>query len=512
MLMQQRLSLKLAQKPVLTQSLRQLVKLLALNKLELKEEIAQELVENPLLETTVDGEGSIDEASAQEDASVADEQAEPGQAKSKDETAPLDGTGEAGSGTDSIAKEEAAPSADDNSSDPFDEIDFHSFFDDYLDAGHHTPFGFEVVERPSFETFLAKQTTLTDHLLWQLSLSHASGRLAETAESIIGNLSEDGYLTATLEEIATGTVVSEDQAVEALRLVQEFDPLGVAARDLKECLWIQLCGCDADKGVAGQIVTEHWKELQDGRLTEIARVMGRPLSHVEIAVHLIKHLDPRPGEHYAVSRTRAVEPDVFFVKTQEGFRVVLNEEDLPELRLNRQYRRLLGKGRASKEVRGYIRDRYSSAMQLIRNIQQRRHTILSVGESIVGRQEAFLAYGLDHLKPMMIKEVAEEIGVHPSTVSRAVANKYAHTPHGVYELRFFFSEAVQGPAGSSIPLMLLKRKVKKMISEEDSGTPLTDDRISQLLKEEGIFVTRRTVAKYREDMHIPSTHRRRRRN
>ena len=498
MLMQQRLSLKLAQKPVLTQSLRQLVKLLALNKLELKEEIAQELVENPLLEAAADEEASVDDASDQ--------------SKSKDETTPPEETGEAGLRSDSAAKEEAAPSAEDNGSDPFDEIDFHSFFNDYLDAGQHTPFGFEVIERPSFETFLAKQTTLTDHLLWQLSLSHTSGRLAETAESVIGNLSEDGYLTATLEEIAAGTEVSAEQAAEALHLVQEFDPLGVAARDLKECLWIQLCGCDADQGVAGRIITDHWQQLQDGRFAEIASTAGRPLSHIEIAVQLIKHLDPRPGEQYAVSRTRTVEPDVFFVKTQEGFRVVLNEEDLPELRLNRQYRRLLGKGRASKEVRGYIRDRYSSAMQLLRNIEQRRHTILSVGESIVRRQEAFLAHGLDHLRPMMIKEVAEEIGVHPSTVSRAVANKYAHTPHGVYELRFFFSEAVQGPAGSSLPLMLLKRKVKTMISEEDPGAPLTDDRISRLLKQEGIFVTRRSVAKYREDMHIPSTHRRRRRN
>ncbi len=497
MLMQQRLSLKLAQKPVLTQSLRQLVKLLALNKLELKEEIAQELVENPLLEATADGEASVDDASDQ--------------SKAKDETAPAEETGEAGAKSDSAAKEEASPAAEDNGSDPFDEIDFHAFFDDYLDVGHHTPFGFEVIERPSFETFLAKQTTLTDHLLWQLSLSHASGRLAETMEGIVGNLSEDGYLTATLEEIAAGAEVSEEQAAEALRLVQEFDPLGVAARDLKECLWIQLRGCDADRGVAGHIITEHWQQLQDGRLAEIASGTGRPLPHIEIAVQVIKHLDPRPGEQYSVSRTRTVEPDVFFVETQEGFRVVLNEEDLPDLRLNRQYRRLLKKGRASKEVRGYIRDRYSSAMQLLRNIEQRRHTILSVGESIVRRQEAFLAHGLDHLRPMMIKEIAEEIGVHPSTVSRAVANKYTHTPHGVYELRFFFSEAVQGPSGSSLPLMLLKRKVKKMIAEEDSSTPLTDDRISQLLREEGIFVTRRTVAKYREDMHILSTHRRRRR-
>jgi RNA polymerase sigma-54 factor len=380
-----------------------------------------------------------------------------------------------------------------------------------LDPGFRSPLG-EISERPSFETFLAKPVTLTDHLLWQLSLSHASDNVAEAAECVIGNLNEDGYLTAQLDEMARVAGISIEDIETGLALVQEFDPLGVAARDVAECLLIQLRAADADTGVAGEIVTQFQQQLQDGNLAEIAARMGRPLRHIETAVALIRNLDPRPGQRYNSSSARAVEPDVQFVKTPNGFEVALNEDDLPDLRLNRQYRRLLEKGNSSKEVRNYVKERYHSAIQLLRNIEQRRQTIRNVCEAIVQRQTAFLAHGLEHLRPMMIKDVAEEIGVHPSTVSRAVANKYAYTPHGVYELRFFFSEAVQGPAGASVPLLLLKRKVKKMIGEENPAHPLTDDHISKMLREDGIQVTRRTVAKYREDLQIPSTHRRRRRS
>jgi RNA polymerase sigma-54 factor len=295
-----------------------------------------------------------------------------------------------------------------------------------------------------------------------------------------------------------------------LAMVQEFDPLGVAARDVPECLLLQLRAIDADKGLAGQIVRDFQQQLQDGHIAEIAKRTGRPLRHIETAIALIKGLDPRPGQRYNSDSVRAVEPDVQFVKRPDGFVVVLNEDDLPELRLNRQYRRLLEKDRSSKEVRTYVKERYNSAIQLLRNIEQRRQTIRNVCESIVKRQTSFLTHGLEQLRPMMIKDVAEEIGVHPSTVSRAVANKYAYTPHGVYELRFFFSDAVQGPAGATVPLLLLKRKVKKMIEEEDSAHPLTDDHISKMLRQDGLQVTRRTVAKYREDLNIPSTHRRRR--
>lgn len=503
MLMQQRIGLRLAQKPVLTQSLRQLVKLLALNKLELKEEITQELVANPVLETAADADGAAEVEGVAEDAWEGERSAEPADREILEAAglSPRNGAGEAPA---------EAVTETDKPTDPFDEIDLGSYFDEYLDPGYRTPLG-EITDKPSFETFLSKSVTLTDHLLWQLSLSPVPEKVTDAAECIIGNLNEDGYLTSTLEEIAEAAEAEAADVEQALALVQEFDPLGVAARDLRECLTIQLSAMNANAGVAGALVRDHWELFQRGDMQAISAAMGRPERHVEAAAALIRDLDPRPGQRYNVASARAVEPDVQFVKTQDGFQVVLNEDDMPELRLNRRYRRLLERGRASKDVRNYIKERYNSAIQLLRNIEQRRQTIRSVCDSIVTRQGGFLGHGIEHLRPMMIKEVAEEIGVHPSTVSRAVANKYAHTPHGVYELRFFFSEGVQGPSGSSIPLMLLKRKVKKMIEEEDATQPLTDDHISKILRENGIMVTRRTVAKYREDLGIPSTHRRRRR-
>ncbi len=332
-------------------------------------------------------------------------------------------------------------------------------------------------------------------------------------EEIIGNLNDDGYLTMPLEEVAAATGVSAAEAEAALVAVQEMDPLGVGARDLQDCLMIQLRSADAADGVAGMIVRQCWDVLEEGGDVEkMAAILGRPVRHVEIALEIVKHLDPRPGLRYDTTTVRTVEPDVEFARTSDGsFRVVLNEDDVPDLRLNRGYRALLKRGASSAEVRGYIRERYSSAMQLLRNIEQRRQTIRGVCDAIVKRQSGFLANGLDQLRPMMIKDVAEEIGVHPSTVSRAVANKYATTPHGVYELRYFFSEGVQGPSGDAMPLILLKRKVQKMIDDEDKRKPLTDDKISQMLRDDGIHVTRRTVAKYREDLNIPSTHKRRKR-
>src|SRR5882757_5013269 len=241
--------------------------------------------------------------------------------------------------------------------------------------------------------------------------------------------------------------------------------------------------------------------------------MGRPMEHIEIAVSMIQHLNPRPGLRYSGAGARVVEPDVYFIKDGEDYIIQMNDEDVPQLRLNSQYKRMLDRDNgATKEVRDYVRERYASAIQLMKNIEQRKQTILRVCQSIVRRQMDFLEYGIDQLKPMMIKEIAEEIGVHPSTVSRAVSSKYAHTPQGVYELRYFFSEAVQGPSGGATPLLILKRRVKKMIEEEDSAHPLTDEQITERLQSEGINVTRRTVAKYREDMRIPSTHQRRVRN
>jgi RNA polymerase sigma-54 factor len=261
--------------------------------------------------------------------------------------------------------------------------------------------------------------------------------------------------------------------------------------------------------IATHIVTDCLPLLQKKDMRELTRSCARPVEDVNAAVEFIRTLDPRPGQRYNESATRLIEPDVAFVKRDDKYVVVMNEEDMPTLRLNQGYRKMLREKQTEKEVKEYVKERYKSAIQLLRNIEQRKNTIVRTCDVIVRRQQEFLEHGVNALKPMMIKEVAEEIGVHPSTVSRAVANKYVHTSQGVFELRFFFSEGVNGPEGGDLPLVLLKRKVKKLIEDEDERKPLTDDQLAAELQRQGIQVTRRTVAKYREDMQIPSTHQRR---
>jgi len=533
-LLSPRLQLKVAQKQILTPGLVQMVTVLQLNRLELKEMITQEIVKNPVLEESSEEPGeeiTADELlpllEAEHSTDAADKQLL--------EMSVLNGAnsldGSAGdvaiNGTLFPDAEESAaaiaepdlnapidPLAPDTpaATDPFDEIDFGSFFDDYLDPGYKSPAS-ESVEKPSFETFLSAPVTLGDHLRSQLSVSLISEEVRNAAESIIGNLDEDGYLLASLDEIAEAGEHKPEQVDEALRVVQSLDPAGVAARSLRECLLLQIESINGKGGVAWQIVTNHLRLLETRQYKEIAKVMARPMEHVEIAVSMIQHLNPRPGLRYSGAGARVVEPDVYFIKDGDDYIIQMNDEDVPQLRLNKQYRQMLDRDNgATKEVRDYVRERYTSAIQLMKNIEQRKQTILKVCQAIVRRQMDFLSQGLDSLKPMMIKDVAEEVGVHPSTVSRAVASKYVHTPQGVFELRYFFSEAVQGPSGGGTPLLLLKRKVKKMIDDEDRTKPLTDEQITIMLQHEGINVTRRTVAKYREDMKIPSTHQRRVRN
>ena len=518
-----RLQMKVSQKQILTPGLVQMVTVLQLNRLELKEMINQEIVNNPVLEESIDG---VEEISADElQPLLESERAGDPADQTILQAAMVDGNsldaaggeialnpglfGESGTEAPDAPAVEAPEAA---VSDPFDEIDFGSFFDDYLDPGYRSPAS-ESIEKPSFETFLSQPLTLPDHLRSQLSVSIISDDIRDAAESIIGNLNEDGYLIASLDEIAAMGDHSREEILEALHAVQSLEPAGVGARDLKECLLLQLESRNAQGGVAWLIVSNHMRLLETRQFRELAKALGRPPEHVEIAVNVIRHLNPRPGLRYSGAGARLIEPDVYFVKDGDDYRIQTNDEEVPQLRLNAQYRKMLDRDTgATKEVRDYVRERYTSAIQLMKNIEQRKQTILRVCESIKRRQTEFLALGLDFLKPMMIKDVAEEVGVHPSTVSRAVANKYAHTPQGVFELRYFFSEAVQGPSGGGTPLLLLKRKVKKMIEDEDARRPLTDEQITSLLQAEGIEVTRRTVAKYREDMKIPSTHQRRVRN
>jgi RNA polymerase sigma-54 factor len=351
----------------------------------------------------------------------------------------------------------------------------------------------------------------------------------------------------------------------AIDLVQHLDPAGVGARDLRECLLIQIAAqkeelahlyakqshipteaeieleADSDEEdaeemdanphgsfrveaeakleerrkameVAAQIADKHLALLLKRDVKDLARAVQTTAEEAHAAVEFIRTLDPRPGRMYNREQTRLIEPDVVFVKRGGEWVVSMNEEDLPSLRLSRRYRQMLAADGTEREVKEYVKERFRSAMQLMRNIAQRKSTILRTCEVIVRRQQEFLDKGLEALRPMMIKEVAEEIGVHPSTVSRAVANKYAHTPQGVLELRFFFSEGSHGPEGADTPLVVLKKKVRKLIEDEDSKKPLTDDQLAAMLQAQGIQLTRRTVAKYREEMNIPSTHQRRRRD
>ncbi len=522
------LQLKVAQKQILTPGLVQMVTVLQLNRLELKEMITQEIVKNPVLEESTEEGGEeitpeellplleperVTDPSDQQilEAVLGDAvhtNGIAGEAAAEVFSEPFQEIPEATTTTvaEAAATEVVEPAA---ATDPFDEIDFGSFFDDYLDPGYKSPAS-ESVEKPSFETFLSAPVTLADHLHSQLSVSVLAENIRDAAESIIGNLDEDGYLSASLEEIAAMGDHNLEEIDAALKVVQSLDPAGVGARNVRECLLLEIESMNGHGGVAWQIVSDHLRLLEMRQYRELAKILARPMDHIETAVKAIRRLNPRPGLRYSGAGARTVEPDVHFIKDGEDYIIQMNDEDVPQLRLNAQYRRMLDRDNgATKEVRDYVRERYTSAIQLMKNIEQRKQTILKVCQAIVRRQTEFLADGLDSLKPMMIKEVAEEVGVHPSTVSRAVAGKYVHTPQGVFELRYFFSEAVQGPLGGNTPLLLLKRKVKKMIAEEDSAHPLTDEQITTALQQEGINVTRRTVAKYREDMKIPSTHQRR---
>ena len=592
-LLQPRLNLKVSQRQILTPGLVQMVSVLALNKLELKDMITAEMVENPVLEELEDSVPMIDEVGRKEE--------------ERDRLSAASTT-------------EEAPATTEEKKDPFEEIDFGSFFKDYLDPGYRSPSEMEDFERPSFENFLSKPTNLTDHLTWQLGALSISPGVREAAELIIGNLNEDGYLIASDDELmgvappaspeADATVVenvvkeaaalglgsgaevednteagelassssnwigadanlppsngsilgaatapaptpepvkapipvqtykpnfSLEELHEALEVVRQLDPPGVGCRDLRECLLAQLKfhqkqldsgkhdtskngngNGSSDTAATAQVLADavavadqHLRGLQLRQHKEIGKAINRPIEAVQAALDYIRTLDPRPGLRYNNVQPRLIEPDVAFVKHGDEWLVVMNEEDLPQLRLNPAYKRLMTRDTNDKDTRNYVKERYKSAIQLIKNIEQRKQTITKVCYSIVARQQDFLEHGIDHLKPMMIKEVAEEIGVHPSTVSRAVASKYAHTPQGVFELRYFFSESVQGPEGGGTSLLILKRRVKKLIEEEDPARPLTDEQITRILQQQGIQVTRRTVAKYREDMNIPSTHQRR---
>ena len=519
--LEHKLNLKVQQKQLLTPSLVQMVNLLQLNKLELTDMIQQELVQNPVLEEGTEIVEGPELTAETPDLQLGRNGTEAPSAESDDtETPYLEISQREKTVAENVDAKAPEPEPD---GDPYGDIDLQSF-DNYLNDSASRPRETEIFEKPSFENFIAKTPTLTDHLEWQLGLTHVEPQIRLACHSIIGNLNEDGYLCAveesgrevpiTLEEIAESGEHALEDVAQALEVVQAFDPPGVAARDLRECLMLQLHALGEDDCFSMDIVRDHLAKVQSKQYKEIAKAMGLQLEEILEAIEIVKALDPRPGQKYNRVAAPTIEPDVYIVKVGGEYKVVANEDEVPQLRLSATYRQLLERDTTlNKEVKNYVKDRFRDAVQLLKNLEQRKHIIVKVCESIVRRQTEFLDSGIDQLKPMMIKDVAEEIGVHPSTVSRAVANKFAHTAQGVFELRYFFSEAVNGPRGTDTSLLIVKRKVKKYVESEDPRAPLTDEKIALLLQEnDGIKVNRRSITKYREDMRIPSTHQRRRRD
>jgi RNA polymerase sigma-54 factor len=475
MAIQQKLHTKLVQKLILTPSLQQAIKLLPMSTLELAELLNQEMVENPLLEE------------------VPTEELQPAEQQQQ--------------------QEKAADQQPADKGDPWDDADYEYFFGDYLDDGYRSRTPSEVKELPPIENTLSTAGSLSDHLLWQLSLQTDDEQLKEIGAAIIGNLDDDGYLVASVEEIAAMGEWPVADVERALQHVQTFDPIGVAARDLQECLWLQIRHLGLEGTPTEKIVTEHLRLLQNHQVPEIARKLGISLDDLKEHVEIIRNLDPKPGSRFNPSQSQYVIPDVYVVKVEDQYVAALNEEGLPQLRISPVYRRLLDKtgaggGEQNDETRAYVKDKFRSALWLIKSVDQRQKTIHKVATSIINFQREFLDHGIEYLRPLVLRDVANDIGMHESTVSRVVNNKYMHTPQGVFELKYFFHSGISSSFGESVSSVTIKQRIRKIIENEDPRKPLSDSKIVSILQKEGLMLARRTIAKYREELKIPTSNQR----
>lgn len=475
MALELKLGVRMSQRLVMTPSLQQAIKLLQMSKIELVEEVQQELLENPTLE-----ESQVE--------------ATPGETAAETEEADSAETGEA--------------------DDAFDEIDYESYFQD-VDNEYQPPSRGEIpADLPTFENTLADAPNLTDHLTWQLEMNVHDDRVKEIGRAIIGNLNEDGYLKATSVELQAIGGFSVEEVENGLRLVQSFDPVGVCATDLTECLCLQLEHLGETDTAAETIVRHHMDKLQNRRFKELAGILDLEMDDLEAEIEIIRGLDPRPGQKYNTERSTYVVPDVYVVKIDDEYQILLNEEGLPRLRVSPTYRRMIKRGAANQtpsEAKEYVRNKLRAAFRLIKSLEERQRTIFKVATSIVKFQRGFLDHGVEKMRPLVLKDVAEDIGMHESTVSRVVNQKYMHTHRGVFEMRFFFHSGISSNrGGDSISSLTVKQKIRRIIEAEDNAKPLSDSAIVKTLKAEGLQIARRTVAKYREELKIPSSSQRRR--
>lgn len=476
MALEHRLEVKMMQKLVLTPQLQQAIKLLQMPQLELAMTLNNEMVENPFLE---------------EDVEIADQEE-----------------------VNASPESETMPAPGDDSEIPLEQMlgfSVDSYFDsrshDGRDLGYFNP---DVGTDQTFDQYASDGGGLSEHLNWQLRLSSASDDIKNAAEAVIGNIDERGYLKATAEEIANYSDVPVSVAEEAIAFVHKFDPPGIGARDLRECLLLQLNELELRGSLVDKIISENLKDVEKKRYRQMAQQYAVSLDEVIQAVKIIEGLDPKPGSSFTNSDTIYIKPDVYVVRDTESFRVVLNDESVPSLRINHYYRKILSqKNLLDKDEKEYLTERLRSAVWLLKSLDHRNKTLYRVTESLIKFQYEFFDKNVSHLRPLNLKDVAQELGLHESTISRATSNKYLSCSHGLFSFRFFFSSGLASGDGA-VSSNYVRDMMHKIIEEEDSRKPLSDQKIADILKSSGIKVARRTVAKYRDEMNVaPQSQRRR---
>ena len=510
--------LRLSQQLVMTPQLQQAIKLLQLNQLELVNVVEQELQENPVLEE----EEREEETSAElADATPGEEGTEP-RADGETDSGPgpeetpselSDGAVDPDFGADEAPGGEADAGDDPTDVEKIADIEWENYMDSHPQTGLEGRSGGEEDERRSLEATLTRRPSLAEHLEWQIQLSDFSEEEIHISEWIIGNLDELGYLRSSVAEIAAQAAVAEEAVEVTLAKIQQLDPAGVAARDLRECLMLQLQAHRIEDSLVVAIVSEHLEQLQKRDFRTLTRVLGAPIEDVAAAARVIGNLEPRPARAFGGDDPVYITPDIYVYKVGDDFHVLLNEDGLPKLRINNVYKEVIARGRASgeeaRDTRSYVQEKLRSAMWLIKSIHQRQRTIYKVMQSIINQQREFFERGVAYLRPLNLRDVADDIEMHESTVSRVTTNKYAHTPQGIFELKYFFNSSISRFDGDAVASESVKERIKKIIASEDPNRPMSDQRIAEMLKQANIDIARRTVTKYREAMNILSSTKRR---
>ena len=471
-------NLKMSQKLVMTPMLQQAIKLLPLARLELAQQVRQEIMENPVLEEV------LEEDDAQEENEITEE---------SDPTEPKEDF-------DIPQKKETEHTLENP------DMDWDTYFQDNIDRGSSAE---SYTERPSIEATYKKEPSLHDHLLWQLNLTLNDEREKFIGSCIIGNIENDGYLGCEISEICEISQAEESEATDILKIIQGFEPIGVGARSLKECLMIQAKADENCTPLVLKLIDQYLDRLEERYLLKISAELKIRVESIVEAVKKISGYNPKPGQIISSEQIDYVVPDIFVTKTKKGYDVTLNDDGIPKLRISPYYQNLL-KTSSKGETKDYLEDKHRSALWLIKSVDQRRQTIDKVGKSIVKLQEEFLNQGFSYLKPMVLKDVAKDIEMHESTVSRITTNKYIDTPQGVFELKFFFHSGIKSYMGGSMSSIRVKNIIKEVIAEEDERKPLTDDEMVQVLMRRNAKIARRTITKYRKELNIPPASKRKR--